>query len=54
MNEEQLREYRCPCGKLLFKAKLREGSVEIKCKGCRRIVEFHSHPELQQDMLAVA
>ncbi|MDP3899609.1 MAG: hypothetical protein Q8Q23_00850 [bacterium] len=30
-------EYRCLCGKLLFKGLLIDSEIEIKCKGCREI-----------------
>jgi phage FluMu protein Com len=33
-----LAEYRCTCGKLLFKGALLHARVEIKCKRCRVIV----------------
>lgn len=32
-----LQEYRCDCGKLLFKGLLVKGIVEIKCKRCQDI-----------------
>lgn len=32
-----LREYRCECGKLLFKGLLFLGVVEIKCKRCGKV-----------------
>lgn len=35
-----LREYRCSCGKLLFKGALGMGSIEIKCRRCSQIRRF--------------
>jgi phage FluMu protein Com len=35
-----LMEYRCTCGKLLFKSPYFEGAVEIKCRRCGRITLF--------------
>ncbi|HTE57941.1 MAG TPA: hypothetical protein VK694_04310 [Verrucomicrobiae bacterium] len=32
-----LQEYRCDCGKLLFKGLLVKGIVEVKCKRCQDI-----------------
>lgn len=40
MIKNNLKEYRCPCGKLLFKGSLFKGTVEIKCKHCREIASF--------------
>ena len=38
MEKIPLREYRCKCGKLLFKGLLFLGVVEIKCKRCGALV----------------
>ena len=35
-----LSEYRCDCGKLLFKGALLVSLVEVKCKRCGRISTF--------------
>jgi len=33
-----LKEYRCEhCNKLFFKGALRQGTIEIKCRNCKRI-----------------
>ena len=38
MSSESLQEYRCSCGKLLFKGLLVIGAIEIKCKRCGVLV----------------
>jgi phage FluMu protein Com len=38
--ERRLAEYRCQCGKLLFKAMPVINVLEIKCRGCGRIIRF--------------
>lgn len=38
MKSSSLREYRCVCGKLLFKGMLVMGSVETKCNRCGAII----------------
>lgn len=36
-----MRDYRCPgCGRLLFKADVAVGTVQIPCKDCRRLRTF--------------
>ncbi|MGB3988481.1 MAG: hypothetical protein WBK67_02185 [Minisyncoccales bacterium] len=35
-----LSEYRCDCGKLLFKGALASSVVEVKCKRCGKIKVF--------------
>jgi len=40
MHHENLQEYRCACGKLLFKGNLISATVEVKCKHCRGISSF--------------
>jgi phage FluMu protein Com len=35
-----LSEYRCKCGKLLFKGLLLSGILELKCKRCHDIKKF--------------
>jgi|GEM_PF-5446131 len=37
MKEECLNDYRCDCGKLLFKGSELRGKIEIKCKRCGKI-----------------
>jgi phage FluMu protein Com len=37
MDQENINEYRCDCGKLLFKGSVFVGSIEIKCRKCNRI-----------------
>jgi len=34
------KEYRCECGKLLFKGLLIESEVQIKCRGCGKIISI--------------
>lgn len=36
----QYKEYRCPCGKLLFKGLLIDSTVEIKCKNCGNLTKI--------------
>lgn len=33
-------DYRCNCGKLLFRGTLQTGIVAVKCKRCRSIMTF--------------
>ena len=40
LNDGTLKEYRCSCGKMLFKAQLFLSVVEIKCKKCGSISCF--------------
>lgn len=40
MKNNFLKEFRCPCGKLLFKGNLLGSVVEIKCKKCGRVQLF--------------
>lgn len=40
MHQEGMSDYRCSCGKLLFKGRLVEARVEVKCKHCRGISSF--------------
>lgn len=40
-----LKEYRCQCGKLLFKGYLLMSLVEVKCKSCGRLRSFHGIQE---------
>ena len=37
MEQFNLSEYRCDCGKLLFKGDLKDCRVEIKCRRCGEI-----------------
>jgi len=37
MEQSNLNEYRCDCGKLLFKGNLKSCTVEIKCRRCGEI-----------------
>jgi|WetSurMetagenome_2_1015567.scaffolds.fasta_scaffold697702_1 phage FluMu protein Com len=37
MKEDFLNEFRCDCGKLLFKGSGLSGKIEIKCKRCGKI-----------------
>lgn len=37
MGKSWHREYRCDCGKLLFKGLLVDSEVEVKCRGCKQI-----------------
>lgn len=38
MGKDWYQEYRCECGKLLFKGVLVDSEVEVKCKGCKKLV----------------
>lgn len=40
MEKLELEEYRCPCGKLLFKGLILVSLVEVKCKRCSQITAF--------------
>lgn len=40
MQPTNLKEYRCACGKLLFKAAIHDGTVEVKCKSCHNVSSF--------------
>ncbi len=35
-----LNEYRCDCGKLLFKGSLLVSVVEVKCRRCGKVLTF--------------
>ncbi|MEK7627919.1 MAG: hypothetical protein AAB421_00665 [Patescibacteria group bacterium] len=37
MTVEILNDYRCSCGKLLFRGMVLTGSIEIKCRYCKRV-----------------
>lgn len=60
MHEENdiLNDYRCTCGKLLFRGFLLSGSVEIKCRNCKRIRAVHGvrsmHPDPDRYVLVLA
>ncbi len=52
MQEERnyfLKEYRCSCGKLLFKGMLQDGTVEVKCRHCRRFASFLVRDGIQKE-----
>jgi phage FluMu protein Com len=56
MLKETLKEYRCGCGKLLFKGSLFSGTVEIKCRHCRDIASFlgeFEHPKIKKRLNTV-
>lgn len=40
MENLRLKEYRCTCGKLLFKGFLADAVIEIKCKRCEKVSLF--------------
>ncbi len=40
MATNQLHEYRCDCGKLLFKSPSFSGKIEVKCRRCGSIKTF--------------
>ncbi len=44
-NSKILIDYRCKCGKLLFKGFLLIGVIEIKCKRCGQIMLFQDSNE---------
>jgi phage FluMu protein Com len=36
--DNKIQNYRCPvCGKFLFKGKLNDAIIQIKCKNCKRL-----------------
>jgi PAS domain S-box-containing protein len=39
-NNDNLRTYRCICGKLLFKGLLLSSTIQIKCKKCGELISF--------------
>jgi len=45
----QQKEYRCVCGKLLFKGEAFSGALEIKCKRCGRIQVVDGLPAHHED-----
>jgi phage FluMu protein Com len=45
MEDTELKNHKCSCGKLLFKGNLVEATVEIKCKGCGQIRVFSATPD---------
>lgn len=43
--DTEVHEYRCTkCNKLLFKANINKGKVEIQCSRCKNINEFLREP----------
>lgn len=40
----ELIEYRCECGKLLFKGMLRDGMIEVKCRSCHVLTRWEESP----------
>jgi phage FluMu protein Com len=43
MDDSFFKEYRCDCGKLLFKGSLAVATIEIKCKRCEKINLFEEN-----------
>ncbi len=43
MENSHLKEYRCNCGKLLFKGSLVSAVVEVKCKRCEKVNLFEEN-----------
>jgi len=43
MENSLLKEYRCACGKLLFKGFLANAVIEIKCKRCEKVNLFEKN-----------
>lgn len=39
-----IKEYRCKCGKLLFKGNFK-GVVQIVCKHCKKMIEFQENQD---------
>lgn len=39
-----MKEYRCKCGKLLFKGKFK-GIIEIICRHCKKKIEFQENQD---------
>ncbi len=36
--QSNLQEFRCECGKLLFKGDLVTGKIEVKCRKCHKLM----------------
>ena len=49
MDSLPLYEYRCRCGKLLFKGVLFNGTLEIKCKRCQKISNIGEVRKIEDD-----
>lgn len=50
-------EWRCECGKLLFKGAFLAGLIEVKCSRCKRMVylqQFHSYTANHNSFMATA
>lgn len=45
IKSEDFRNYRCNCGKLLFRGHLIKGIIEVKCKRCSVPKVFDFMPE---------
>lgn len=43
MDNSYLKEYRCVCGKLLFKGSLISAVIEIKCRRCEKVNVFEEN-----------
>jgi len=43
MDNSCLKEYRCDCGKLLFKGLLGSAVIEIKCRRCGKVNMFEEN-----------
>lgn len=43
MDNSFFKEYRCDCGKLLFKGSLAVAVIEIKCKRCGKVNVFEEN-----------
>lgn len=38
--QDELMKYRCECGKLLFKGRLMDCIIEVKCRRCHALVRW--------------
>lgn len=52
MSANSSQEYRCDCGKLLFKSPHFTGYIEIKCRRCGQIKVFEQQIEPIPDVLS--
>lgn len=53
-NSKVLKEYRCTCGKLLFKGSFYAGIVEVKCKHCHQLLSFFGEEILKDPTSCVS
>ena len=41
--KETVADFRCACGKLLFRGMILSGGIEVKCRSCKRIETIESY-----------